>query len=648
VGLTFATKKPRRFWRPRTFVIGVVVIALVGAGVFVLANRSSGSSSLPTREVDMFLHAWSNGDTATMGTYLDTPPSDFATMATSLIQSAPGSRAQYSRTTLLRDQHGSGATATYHARLDLAGFGAFEWDGTLALARVKQGETTAWRVMWSPSVLYPGLAAGQHLTLQRVWPTRAAITASDGSLLSGPQSVVMIGLEPDRVATTLPQIKQLLHTLVGTDPASIDAALHAPGVRPNYFVPIATVPDDARYTTVLRPRLAPIAGVFFQRTRGVLAPTDAAERQLVGTVGEITAQRLKQLGPPYQVGDKVGLSGLQAAFETRLAGRPVGDVVVVGGASKPLRIVKHFPGRAAQGVIMTLDPHVQAAAEAALSAVTLPAALVALDTRTGQIRAVVSKPDNGFPRALAGGYPPGSTFKVITSTALLAAGRTGATPAPCPPTLVVDGRSFKNFEGEASGALDLAQAFKISCNNAFIGLADQLPANALARAAVEYGFNVPWSLPILSLGGSYPTPRDAAERAGSAIGQGRVLASPVQMASVAAAVASGRWRAPALTSAPAPSSPTVPALPPAIDAMLRAFMATVVQPGGTAGNAGLPPGVLGKTGTAEFGNANPPRTHAWFIGFRGNLAFAVIVEGGGVGGQVAAPLAAKFLNALPA
>jgi cell division protein FtsI/penicillin-binding protein 2 len=76
-------------------------------------------------------------------------------------------------------------------------------------------------------------------------------------------------------------------------------------------------------------------------------------------------------------------------------------------------------------------------------------------------------------------------------------------------------------------------------------------------------------------------------------------------------------------------------------------MASVVRPGGTAAGAGMPAGTFGKTGTAEFGNDNPPQTHAWFIGFRGDLAFAVIVEGGGVGGRVAAPLAAGFLRALP-
>jgi cell division protein FtsI/penicillin-binding protein 2 len=131
----------------------------------------------------------------------------------------------------------------------------------------------------------------------------------------------------------------------------------------------------------------------------------------------------------------------------------------------------------------------------------------------------------------------------------------------------------------------------------------------------------------------------------SAIGQARVLASPVQMASVAAAVAAGQWHQPVLTTEPAPKVVTIPALDPAIVTALRSFMASVVQKGGTAGDAGLPAGTAGKTGTAEFGNDNPPKTHAWFIGFRDGLAFAVVVEGGGVGGRVAAPLAAQFLNA---
>ena len=173
-----------------------------------------------------------------------------------------------------------------------------------------------------------------------------------------------------------------------------------------------------------------------------------------------------------------------------------------------------------------------------------------------------------------------------------------------------------------------------------------MPKDALSKAAALYGFNVHYSLPLASYGGTFPTPKDDAERAASAIGQGRILASPLQMASVAAAVASGQWRAPSLTTQPAPKAITADGLDPKVQATLRSFMATVIEPGGTAAGAGLPPDVLGKTGTAEFGHDTPPQTHAWFIGYEGDLAFAVIVEGGGVGGKVAAPLAAKFLNAL--
>jgi cell division protein FtsI/penicillin-binding protein 2 len=120
------------------------------------------------------------------------------------------------------------------------------------------------------------------------------------------------------------------------------------------------------------------------------------------------------------------------------------------------------------------------------------------------------------------------------------------------------------------------------------------------------------------------------------------------MASVAAAVAAGRWRAPTLVTLPARAvNPVGPPLSPVVVSALRSFMASVVRKGGTAAGAGLPADSFGKTGTAEFGSANPPMTHAWFIGYEGNLAYAVIVEGGGVGGTVAAPLAAGFLRALP-
>jgi cell division protein FtsI/penicillin-binding protein 2 len=631
----------------RALVFFAVLLVVAGGIVgVVLAKTHTDKVTLPSREVDTFLHAWARNDPTDMAAFLDSPPADLGTAASSLVEAVPGSTATYTRTDL--SGTATEALAMYHAKVTLKGLGPIEWNGSLPLVHSKAG----WRITWNPNVLYPGLGAGRHLTVTPVWPKRAPIVAADGSVLVGSQEVVKVGLEPDHIKSPadLAAVKFGMKSLLDVDPATIDKVLHQPGVRPNYFLPVITisrVPAD-RYKRI-HDSLIPINGIIFRATEGVVAVDSALSAQILGNVGDVTAEGLKKLGTPYAAGDQVGLSGLEAAYEKRLAGSPSNDVVIVDSTGTTVRTIKRFAGKPAQPVRITIDPTIQKAAEAALAGVTgNNAALVAIEPATGAIRAVVSKPDGGFNRALAGTYPPGSTFKVITSEALLAAGDTGATPAPCPPTINIGGRNFANFEGEASGALDLAGAFAISCNNAFLGLADPLPADALGKAAALFGFNAHWSLGIDAAGGSYPKPSDRAERAASAIGQGRVLASPLQMASVAATVANGRWRAPTLVTEPAAAAnPAVAALDPRVVSTLKSFMASVTRPGGTAAAAGLPPNTFGKTGTAEFGNTNPPHTHAWFIGFRGELAFAVIVEDGGVGGRVAAPLAAGFLNALP-
>jgi cell division protein FtsI/penicillin-binding protein 2 len=646
MSLTFG--KRRRIW-PKTVarLIALLALGVAAAGAFVfVTGRHRNKPELPVAEAHTFLRLWQAGDVPTLAGLIDGPPADLQTRAMSLVDAVPTNRATYTPTNIAWvAKAGGDAVETYHANVDL-GFGTLTWDGSVRLHQIAttNAKEKVWRVVWQPDLFYPGLKGDEHLGERMSWPARGSIFAADGSVLAGPRAAITIGLEPDHI-TDLNDVKAKLKQYADVDPATVDAALHQPWVKPNLFVPVTSVPDDSRYTQTIRPNLYPVNGVEFQRTTAVIASSNILAAQIVGTTGPITAERLHELGPPYRVGDKVGLSGIQAAFEKRLAGTPTASVFVVSG-NRIVRTIRQFPGARAQSVQLTIDPHVQHAAESALAGIPLPAALVAIDPATGGIRAVVSKPDGGFNRALDGAYPPGSTFKIITSTALLAAGRTGATPAPCPKTITVDGRVFKNFEGEANGTLDLAHAFAVSCNNAFIGLADQLPADALPQAAALFGFNAKWSLPVPSATGTFPEPLDRAERAASAIGQGRILASPAQMASVAAAVAAGQWRAPTLTAEPVVAAPKVAPLDPGVLAALRSFMAGVVAPGGTAAGAGLPPGTIGKTGTAEFGNANPPETHAWFVGYRNNLAFAVIVEGGGVGGQIAAPLAAKFLAAL--
>lgn len=623
----------------RRVTIGLAVLAvLVGAGVVatIVVTRKDG---LPHREVAAYLDAWQRFDAPAMARVVANPPPDFEATVAAMHDDLQVTSAHFVAGSLRRA--GGGVTTLFKADLDLAGLGRWSYAGSLQLRKL----SGAWRVAWSPASLEPDLAPGQHFDRTRTWPVRAPILGADGSALVSNTDVVDVGLEPDRIKD-LAQVKAVLKQQLGVDAAAIDADLAAPGVRPNYFVAVARIRPD-RFAQ-LRPVLEPVPGVFFQKTTGRVAVADDFALHVLGRYDDVTAERLKDLGSPYVVGDKVGLSGLEGAFERRLAGTPSGDVRIVDAASgNTVRTLFQFTGQAPQPVRTTLDAKVQVAAEQALAGVTLPAALVAIDAASGDVRAVVSRPfTEPLDRALAGQYPPGSTFKVVTSAALIAAGTKPDTPVACPAQATVGGQTFVNFEGEAFATGTFRTAFAQSCNTAFVALSANLADAALASAATTFGFGASYDLGLPTAGGRFPAPVDAAERASEAIGQGRVVASPLQMATVAAAVASGGWRPPRLL-ADNPQGAVTP-LDPAVDATLKDLMAEVVRSG--TGTAAAVPGqqVAGKTGTAEFGGTDPSKTHAWFIGFSGSLAFAVLVEGGGVGGRVAAPLAAKFLAAAPA
>jgi cell division protein FtsI/penicillin-binding protein 2 len=152
------------------------------------------------------------------------------------------------------------------------------------------------------------------------------------------------------------------------------------------------------------------------------------------------------------------------------------------------------------------------------------------------------------------------------------------------------------------------------------------------------------TLPLDVAASQVPPGRTRVERAAAMIGQDRILASPLAMVGGAATVADGRWRAPRLVSGD-PRRAGTP-LGGAELATLRTLMRRVVVAGTGTALAGVPGEVAGKSGTAEFGSGDPPPTHAWFIALRGDVAVAVLVERGASGGQVAAPIAARFLGAL--
>jgi cell division protein FtsI/penicillin-binding protein 2 len=250
---------------------------------------------------------------------------------------------------------------------------------------------------------------------------------------------------------------------------------------------------------------------------------------------------------------------------------------------------------------------------------------------------------------LLGQYPPGSTFKVVSAAALLEAGVVDVGDrVPCPDALSVNGKTFTNYEpGLLPGGGTFAQAFAESCNTTMVGFAERLGSAALPDMAKRLGVGLAWDLGLEAYSGQVPMASDVVQRAAAMIGQGEVLDSPLGMAMVAAAVASGQPTTPTLLPAEQPGRPVGQPLPSALVRQLRTLMRAVVTSGtGSALDLSGAP-VYAKTGTAEYGSA-PTRTHAWLIGFRGDLAFAVLVENGESGGQDAAPVVAAFLDGLPA
>jgi cell division protein FtsI/penicillin-binding protein 2 len=617
--------------------VAVVVLAAAGAGAWWYLRPKAR----PDPVAAAYLEAWGRKDWPAMQAQVAAPPADFATQHTDMVEALRVTKASFAPgTATVTDDR---AEVPFQAKLTLRALGEWPYEGVLRLVR----RDDRWLVDWSPATLHPELTAGLRFQRTRTWPDRAPILAADGSELAGPGPVITINVVGEGVKDPA-EIADALATHLDVPRAAARRALADAQRRPNQAVPVVTV-AEADYQAV-RDAIHPLPCLSFTEGVGREYNGPASARMLLGSVGPVTADDLKELGAPYQTGDLTGHgNGLEAAFERQLAGTPSGAVRLVakgGQDGEATKVLYEFAGTDGEAVETTLDPLAQRAAEAALDPVSKPAALVAVRPSTGELVAVVNTPFEGYNRALLGRYPPGSTFKVVTAGALLASGLRPGDPVDCPKEAKVGGRTFGNFEDEVLGRIPFSSAFAHSCNTAFVQqAAKRLDGDELAAAADRFGFGLDPSPGIPAVTSRVPAPSDRADLAAEAFGQGRVVASPLQMALVAATVADGRWRQPTLVSGEAAEADAPDPLDPKVATTLRTLMRQVVTEG-TAAPADLPGKVAGKTGTAEFGTGDPLPTHAWFIGFRGDLAFSVVVEDGGVGGRVAAPVAARFLRNL--
>jgi Penicillin binding protein transpeptidase domain/NTF2-like N-terminal transpeptidase domain len=375
----------------------------------------------------------------------------------------------------------------------------------------------------------------------------------------------------------------------------------------------------------------------------VLAQSGSLEL-LTGTVVAATKAQAKALGAPYQAGDQIGQGGVEQAYQAQLAGRPSLTIAVAGPGKHVDMTAARFAAVPGKPVQTSIDMQVQMAASAAVSSATTkkPIDMVVTQPSTGKILAVVERP-GGFDRALEGIFPPGSTFKVVTASGLAKQGMTPSSTVQCPATADIGGRTFHNDANEHLGTTNLQTAFAVSCNTTFAMLASQrLGGAALAAMATAFGFNASANLGIPATLGHFSTPHQPVDLAADAFGQGTDLVNPLSQATVAAAIEDGTWRPPLLVTNPMPKQTATPhKLSPTILNTLRPMMRAVVT-SGTAAAVGFGPGVYGKTGTAQYGNGS--HSHGWFIGYRGDLAFAVLVEGGGFGANSAGPVAKALLD----
>jgi len=390
-------------------------------------------------------------------------------------------------------------------------------------------------------------------------------------------------------------------------------------------------------------------------------PLGGAAIDVTGEVGAPSEEELPALARQgFDAGTPVGVSGLEQAFNARLAGTPGGSLLAIGEGGSTARVLASGKPRPGAPVKTTIDPDLQQTAVAALAGRV--GGVAVLDARNGDVRALAGQ-------AFSAPQPPGSTFKMITATAALKKGvvslddefeiSNGAN---------VGGRFINNANGEYCGGT-FRQAFAESCNADFAPLGPKIGNDELVGTAEQFGFNSPPTLyaPRIARRVGLPEstiPTEIGEEVDlgvSAIGQGEVLATPLEMASVAQTIGNGGVREPTSIVANRklrPHAQPVRVMSEQLAGEMTELMIGVVTEGTGAAGAIPQAQVAGKTGTAELGpkpgqesSPNPEQVKdAWFAAFApaegAKLAVGVLlIEAEAAGGEVAAPIASEVLSA---
>lgn len=612
----------------------LVVVLGAGGGIWWWRQQEAERDAAARSAATAYAAAWAGKDLSRVA-FADTgAAADFAAAVKGLGAAKVAARAA----AVSRD----GSEAGGRLAVTWALPGGTEWAYSVPVRLVERDGRWLVTGPASGSPWAPGLAAGRTMRIERAAGARGDLLDRDGKALMPQGTVHVVQLDPVKAT---PESAARLERITGVA-GLVTALAKRTSEKSQAPIPVITY-RDADYAARAT-ELEGTKGVFVTEATQPLAASRTFGQPLLGSYGEVTKEVVDASGGRYVAGDRAGLSGLQRQYDGTLAGAAGVSVVTDKGET----LFQQDPKDGAD-VETTLDQRVQTAAEKALEGVRsgVPAALVAVDVPTGEVLAVANSPSTGFDRATTGRYPPGSTFKVATSYAYLTKGIAApSTVVPCPTTKVIDGREYRNFEGESiSGKPTFADDFAHSCNTAFVSLSPKLGADDLATAARALGVGATWGDSIGVDGaftGSVPATTGGTDTAAAAIGQGRDEVSPLSLAVMAGSIGRGTYLAPVLVRTAETPAPRPEALDGRAVAQIRSMMSAVVASGTATVLRDAPGGpVRGKTGTAEHGGAGS-EPYVWFVGYQGDVAFAVLVEAGRSGGTDAAPVAKSFLTTL--
>ncbi|MGB3485819.1 MAG: penicillin-binding transpeptidase domain-containing protein [Mycobacterium sp.] len=454
-------------------------------------------------------------------------------------------------------------------------------------------------ISWTPTLLHRDLAPGLTFEFSQDSDLQTPVVDRTGQPLLTWQTVGVITLE----RADLTSAAALAPLLVPFDPGVTSASINA----------LFDGNTDKR-VTVMKLRQSDLATVA-----GPLAtiPGVAVTQQ-----GELlTADR--NLKSP-------ALAGLPELWHDRITQRSGWSVSLVDGNGAPVQRLASTPPKSTNPIRTTLDLRLQLLAQRAVALDPRPTVLVALSGSSGGILAAAQNTaaDAQGPLAFSGLYPPGSTFKTITSAAALEAGLvTPQTAVACPGVLTIENRTIPNDNNFDLGTVPFATAFARSCNTTMGEIADQLPAGALTDTARDFGIGVDYLIPgLTTVTGKVPRATTPAQRVENGIGQGTVTVSPFGLAVAEASLAHGATITPTLVDGEQTTADTDPVqLPARVTEPLRAMMRQTVTDGTATALRDIPD-LGGKTGTAEFGDNT--HSHGWFAGISGDIAFATLVVGG--------------------